>query len=384
MISLVAPFVLLLTSPLIARILGPEGRGVMAYVLTILVLLDTIALGGAVNYFLVEAKTNKEFSEKMYLIARHLKKTTLIASLLSIILATRYLSSGIGTFFFLVLLLNSFRSARSVELKKVLAVINSDWRTLNRERILIPFLRLLLTFIAYYLHIREPLIFVSLQVFAGVTVSQFCFRKYSIPRHQEIGKASRSKSSINSYFIWSIFENIGYWGVNLLIAVLIPAYEFGILAIALVAGEVVLNVEKFFVKYQTTLHIESASYDTASSHKRELFTYKLFSLFVLIYAVLVYFSIPLVFGYEYSSSVVPSVFCICASYLRLFLRLQNYTLAQQGGKHPAVIAEFSIVVSGFLFGSVLLIFPNAIAGSVIILASVLVGLIVSLVSRHKV
>ena len=131
-------------------------------------------------------------------------------------------------------------------------------------------------------------------------------------------------------------------------------------------------------------NIEVASNDATSSQKTELLTNKFFTLFVFMYAVLVYFSIPLVFGYEYSSSVVPSALCICASYLRLFLRLQNYTLAQQGGKHPAVITELSIVISGFLFGSVLLIFPNAIAGSVIILASVLVGLTVSLVSRLKV
>ena len=101
------------------------------------------------------------------------------------------------------------------------------------------------------------------------------------------------------------------------------------------------------------------------------------------YAVVVYFSIPLVFGNAYSGSAIPSLFCICASYLRLILRLQNYKVAQQRGKHPAIIAESSIVVSGILFCSFLPLFPSAIVGSTIILASVLFGLIVSIVSRRR-
>jgi len=381
--SLVPPLALLITSPIIARILGPEGRGQMAYVLTVLVLLDYIALGGAINYLMVEAQSEVEFSEKILAISRHLKKTTLIASILSVILAAKYLSAGVGTFIFVFVLLNSFRTAKSIELKKVSAVINSDWKTLNRERVLIPLVRVLLTFSAYFLHIKNPLIFVSLQVLAGVTISQLCFRKYAIPNHQEPDESSGFNSSIKSYFIWSILENAGYWGVNLLIGVLISSYEFGILAIALVAGQVILTVEKFTIKYQTTLHIEALSNSNTIVREKKPFNYKLSLLFVVIYAVLVYFCIPIVFGNAYSSSVIPSIFCICASYLRFLMRLQNYKVAQQRERHPSVMAESSIVVSGFLFCSLLLLFPSAVVGSAIILASVLVGLFVSIVVQRR-
>lgn len=381
--SLASPLALLVTSPLIARILGPEGRGQMAYVLTVLVLLDYIALGGAINYLMVEAKSDEEFSEKLLAISRHLKKTTLVASMLSVILAVKYLSNGVGTFLFILILLNSFRTAKSIELKKVSAVINSDWKTLNNERVLIPIVRVLLTFIAYFLQITNPLIFVSLQVLTGVTISQFCFRKYAIPMLKEPGQSSGFQSSIKSYFVWSIFENGGYWGVTLFIGVLIPAYEFGILAIALVAGQVILTVENFAIKYQTSLHIEVQSNSNKIAQEEKLINYKLIFFFVLIYSVLVYLSIPLVFGKAYSSSVIPSVFCICASYLRFLMRLENYKLAQQLGRNPSVIAESSIVVSGFLLCLLLLIFPSAIVGSAIVLASVLVGLVVSIVVRSR-
>ena len=381
--SLVSPLVLFVTSPLIARILGPEGRGQMAYVLTVLVLLDYIALGGAINYLLVEAKTDAEFSQKILGISQHLRKTTLIASIFSVVLATKYLSAGVGTFCFLLILLSSFRNAKKIELKKVSAIIKSDWKTLNRERIFIPIVRLLLTFTAYFLHITDPLIFVAVQVLAGVAVSQFLFRKYSVPKDRDPRKSSNLDSQINSYFVWSIFENVGYWGVNLLIGVLIPAYEFGILAIALVAGEVILTLEKFTIKYQTTLHIEELSNSSTTVQERKPYSYKSSLLPVAIYAVVVYFSIPIVFGYAYSSSVIPSLFCICAGYLRLLLRSQNYTVAQQRKKHPSVIAEFSIVVSGVLFCFLLLLYPNAFVGSVIIFASVLVGFSFSIVARRR-
>ena len=331
---------------IIANFLGPEGKGVIAFYMSLYGIIFSISNFGIKQssaFYLPKGKVNYLELKILYIVA-------LFFGILILYVSFLIQKLNLDTYFFILLL--TFPFSIYTDIFSSIALSQRDIKSLNSIRLISSISVFALIFFGFYLYeLKNIKLFFIIQLAAHILNALFVYFKIILKNKDLL--FLKNKFSINKIF--QVFKKgITYafplfiYGINYKIDLLIlPNYvsksDLGVYSVGVGFAEMIWQIPSVLsmviFSYAVSENNTKAFSKKVWSNTKKLMLYLL--PFLLLYLIILHYFIPYVYGEEFRMSSKISNLLILGTYFVIAFNILNADMAARGFPMKGVYA-FSI------------------------------------------
>ncbi|WP_181032363.1 oligosaccharide flippase family protein [Arthrobacter sp. ZGTC212] len=385
------PLVGLITAPILARALGPEGRGALAAVLQPLSVADAFAAIGipaAITYFV---SRGVPFRDLRRVITGALSVSCALVMIILVLYSGKISDvtglSRIG----IIALWCAVIVGTVIATRRAFWQAHQSYLRLDIERVMAPVIRCTFVILLFVLAASSPLHYGAAFLLAGITASLILFlgaRPRGVITDRPVSAVSNKQ--FLSYAALASFGTISVTLNNRLdqaiLPAVIPAHDLGFYAVAVTVSEIPLFVSVVMVR--NLLAETSAGQSIRGILKTASVGLVGVCMGCLLLAVVSPWLIPFAFGEDFSSAVPLAQVLLLGSCIAAFTSCFSVILTGRGrpglgSLGPAVGAVATIFLLAFFWSSMTVTLAAFLAVIAQSIAAITSGIILATVARSR-
>lgn len=309
----------LITTPIISRLLGPQGKGELVLILQPMTIVDSIAIVGISSYLISQSRLNNKMSK----IQSDLFAPQIFGNCLGLLLLTIWyqvsISSKVGNSQLVVLCYALLPFGSWIAIHKTRLIINGSLRPVIFETLTNVALRILIILVYNFLEVEDPALIALSFVLIGILSGIFFIRPPSIIKQiLEFKNMKLKQFAPPSPSLW-LFDILSVASVRLdliLLSIVYSTSQIGLYSVALVVAEIPLvvsnSVSRELINIKRKIR-ERGRYFIMTAEITFL------SVCVLVYGGSMF--IPVVFGEQFKEAVFMSHLLIISTFFQMHSQL---------------------------------------------------------------
>ena len=309
----------LITTPMISRLLGPQGKGELVLILQPMTIVDSIAIMGISSYLISQSRLDNKASKMQ----SDLFSPQIIGNCLGLLLLTIWyqvsISSKVGNSQLVVICYALLPFGTWIAIHKTRLIINGSLRPVVFETLTNAALRILIILVYHFLEVEDPALIALSFILIGILSGVFCIRPPSIRKQiLELNNGKSKQFAPPNPSLW-LFDILSIASVRLdliLLSIIYSKSQIGIYSVALVVAEIPLlvsnSVSRELINIKRKIR-ERGRYFMMTAEVTFL------SVCVLVYGCSQY--IPVVFGEQFKEAVFMSQLLIISTFFQMHSQL---------------------------------------------------------------
>lgn len=340
----------LITTPIISRLLGPQGKGELVLILQPMTIVDSIAIMGISSYLISQSRLDNKASKKQ----SDLFSPQIIGNCLGLLLLTIWyqvsISSKVGNSQLVVICYALLPFGTWIAIHKTRLIINGSLRPVIFETLTNAALRIFMILVYNFLEVEDPALIALSFILIGILSGMFCIRPPSIRKQIlkfNTGKLKQFAPPNPSLWLFDILSIASVRLDLILLSIIYSKSQIGIYSVALVVAEIPL-----FVSNSVSRELINIKRKIRERGRYFMMTAEITFLSV---CVLVYGSsqfIPVVFGEQFKEAVFMSQLLIISTFFQMHSQLISTYMLINGlasKRYPLYLCPlFAMIIGIFL------------------------------------
>jgi len=237
---LLLPLSNLITTPLLSRLLGPQGKGELVLILQPMTIVDAISGVGISSYLISRSRKNRKNGDEESNFLFPLVIGSVFGFLLLVVWYLLFISSWVKTGIFVVICYSALPLGTWISIQRARLIIRGLRRPLILETFFNAGLRVAIVVGFYCFKVEDPEIIAIMFILIGVLSGLFCLRPPSLRKQLlEVSSWQIRKLKLPALNFW-LFDIITITSSRLdqiLISSVYTKFQLGIYSVAIVVAE---------------------------------------------------------------------------------------------------------------------------------------------------